>query len=67
MKSRRMRWMGHVAGIGEKSNAHRLLVGMPERMRPLGRTRRRWVGKMDVVETGWGGVGWIHLTQDRDQ
>jgi hypothetical protein len=42
MKSRRMRWTGHVAGIGEKRNAYRLLVGKPEGKRPLGRPRRRW-------------------------
>jgi hypothetical protein len=43
MKSRRIRWAGHVARIGAKTNAYRLLVGMPEVKRPLGRPRRRWV------------------------
>jgi hypothetical protein len=43
IKSRRMRWEGHVARMGEKRNAYRLLVGKPEGKRPLGRPRRRWV------------------------
>jgi hypothetical protein len=50
IKSRRLRWAGHVARMGEKRNAYRILVGMPEGKRPLGRPRRRWVGniKMDL-------------------
>jgi hypothetical protein len=43
IKSRRMKWAGHVARMGEKRNAYRLLVGKPEGKRPLGRPRRRWV------------------------
>jgi hypothetical protein len=43
IKSRRMRWAGHVARMGEMRNACRLLVGKPEGKRPLGRPRRRWV------------------------
>jgi hypothetical protein len=43
IKSRRMRWAGHVARMGKKMNAYRLLVGKPEGKRPLGRQRRRWV------------------------
>jgi hypothetical protein len=43
IKSRRMRWAGHVARIGEGRNVYRLLVGKPERKRPLGRQRRRWI------------------------
>jgi hypothetical protein len=43
MKLRRMRWAGHVAQMGEKRNAYRLLVGKPEGKRPLGRPRHRWV------------------------
>jgi hypothetical protein len=45
----------------EKRNVYRLLVGKPEGRGPLGRPRRRWVHniKIDLVETGWGGVGWI--------
>jgi hypothetical protein len=57
-KSRRMRWAGHVARMGEKRNAYRLLVGKPEEKRPLGRPRRRWVDniRMDLGEVGWGNV-----------
>jgi hypothetical protein len=64
IKSRRMRWAGHVARMGEMKNAYRLLVGK----RPRGRPRRRWVDniKMDLLEIGWGGVDWIDLAQDRD-
>jgi hypothetical protein len=69
IKSRRMRWAGHVARMGEKRNAYRLLVGKPEGKRPLGRPRRRWVDdiKMKLSEIGWGGVDWIGLAQDRDK
>jgi hypothetical protein len=65
--SRRMRWAGHVARMGEKRNVHRLLVGKPEGMRPLRRPRRRWVDNimMDLGETGWGSVDWIGLAKDR--
>jgi hypothetical protein len=68
-KSRRMRWAGHVARIGAKRNAYRILVGEPEGKRPLGRPRFRWVDsvKMDLRETGWDGADWIDLAQDRDQ
>jgi hypothetical protein len=57
IKSRRMRWAGHEARIGEKRNAYRILGGNPEGKRPLGRPRRRWVGniKMDLREIGWDG------------
>jgi hypothetical protein len=66
--SRRMRWAGHVACMGEGRNVYRVLVGKPEGKRPLERPRfRREDGiKMDLRETGWGGVEWIHLAQDRD-
>jgi hypothetical protein len=52
IKSRRMRWAGHVARMGEKRNAYRLLTGKPEGKRPIGRPRRRWVDnvRMDLVE-----------------
>jgi hypothetical protein len=55
IKSRRMRWAGHVARIGEKKNAYRILVENPERKTPLGRRRRKWVDniKMDLREIGW--------------
>jgi hypothetical protein len=69
IKSRTMRWAGHVARIGEERNAYRILVGKPEGRRPLGRPRRRWVGniKMDLGGIGWVDVDWIDLAQDRDQ
>jgi hypothetical protein len=54
---------------GEKRNAYRILVGMPEGNRPLGRPRCRWVDniKMDLREIEWEGMDWIDLAQDRDQ
>jgi hypothetical protein len=69
MKWKRMRWAGHVARMGEKRNAHRLLVGTPEGKRPLGRRRRRWVDniRMDLGEIGWGSVDWICLSHDGDK
>jgi hypothetical protein len=59
IKSRRMRWAGHVARMREKRNAYRLLVGK----RPLGRSRHR----MDLGEVGLGDVDWIGLAQDRNR
>jgi hypothetical protein len=69
IKSRKMRWDGHVARMEEKINVYRLLVGKPEGKRPLGRPRRRWVIniKLDLLGIGWGGVDWIGLDQDRDK
>jgi hypothetical protein len=69
IKSRRMRWAGQVARMGEKRNAYRLLLGKPEGKRPLGRPRRRRVDniRMDDGEVGWGDVDWISLAQDRDR
>jgi hypothetical protein len=70
IKSRSMRWAGHVARMGEeKRSACRLLVGKPEGKRPLGRPRCRWVDniRMDLGEVGWGGVDWIGLAQDRNR
>jgi hypothetical protein len=65
-KSRRLRWVGHVARMGAKRTAHRILVGKPEGKRPLG--RRRWVDniKMDHRAIGWDGVDWFDMAQDRD-
>jgi hypothetical protein len=67
IKSRRMRWAGHVARMGEKRNVYRLLVGKPERKRPLGRPRRRWMDniKVNLLEIGLNVVGWIGLAQNR--
>jgi hypothetical protein len=62
IKSRKMRWTGHVARMGENRNVYRLLVGKPEGKRPLERPRRRW---MNLLELGWGDVDWIGLAQDR--
>jgi hypothetical protein len=64
IKSRRMRWAGHVACKGEGRGAYRILVGRPEGRRPLGRPRRKWEDniKMDLQEAGWGawtGVKWL--------
>jgi hypothetical protein len=55
--------------MGEKRNAYRLLVGKPERKRPLGRPRRRWMYniRMDLGEVGWGDVDWIVLARDRSR
>jgi hypothetical protein len=66
MKAMRMRLSGHVALMGEKGNACRLLVGKPEGRRPLGRPTRKWLNniRMDLLETGWGGVDWVGLAQD---
>jgi hypothetical protein len=68
IKSRRMRWAGHAAQMGEKRNAYRLLVGKPEGKRPLGRPRCRWVDniRMDLGEVRWGDVDWIGLAQIRN-
>jgi hypothetical protein len=54
-KSRRMRWTGHVARMGEKRNAYRTLVKKPEGKKPLGRPRRRWVDNINIV-LRWDGV-----------
>jgi hypothetical protein len=69
IKSRRMRWAGHIARMREKRNASWLLVGKPERKRPLGRPRLRWVDniRMDLGEMGWGDVDWIGLAQGRNR
>jgi hypothetical protein len=56
IKSRKMRWTGHVVRMGEERNVYRVLMGKPEGERPLGRPRRRWEDwiRMDLRETGWG-------------
>jgi hypothetical protein len=69
VKSRRMRWAGHVTRTGEGRKVYKVLVGKLKGRRPLGRRRRRWEDgiKMDLREIGWGGVEWIQLAQDRDR
>ena len=68
VKSRKMRWAGHVARMGERRGVHRVLVGKPEGKRPLGRPRRRWEDniKIDLQEVGGGG-DWMKLAEDRDR
>ena len=68
IKSRRMRWAGHVVRMGEERGTCKVLVGKPEGKRPLGRPRRRCVDniRMDLQEVGCGYVDWIGLAQDRD-
>jgi len=69
IKSRRMRWAGHVARMGERRGFYRVLVGKCEGRRPLGRPRRRWEDNitMDPQEVGCGGMDWIELAQDRER
>ncbi|KAJ4431717.1 hypothetical protein ANN_20319 [Periplaneta americana] len=69
IKSRRLRWPGHVARMGKSRNAYRVLVGRPEGKRPLGRPRRRWEDniKMDLREVGYDDRDWINLAQDRER
>ena len=64
IKSRRMRWAGHVVCMGENTGAYRVLVGKLEGKRPL--ERREDNIKMDLQEVGWG-IDWIDLAQDRDR
>jgi hypothetical protein len=68
VKSRKMRWAGHVARMGEERGVHSVLVGKPEGKRPLGRPRRRWDDniKMDLQEVGEGRGDWMELAQYRD-
>ena len=69
IKSRRMRWTGHVARMRNKNGVYRALVGKPEGKRPLGRPRRRWENniKMYLQLVGCGGMDWIELALDRDR
>jgi hypothetical protein len=68
IKSRRMRWAGHVARMGERRGVYRVLMGKPEGKRPLWRPMRRWEDniKMDLQEVGCWGMDWIELALDRD-
>jgi hypothetical protein len=68
IKTRRTRWVGHVARMGEKRNVYRILVGKPEGKRPLGKPRRRWVDNIKIdLKRDRMGVDWIDVAQDRDQ
>jgi hypothetical protein len=69
IKSRRMRWVGRVVCMGERRGIYSVLVGKPERKRPLGRPWHRWEDniQMDIQEVGFGGVDWIELAQHRDR
>jgi len=68
IKSRKMRWAGHVAHMGEERGVYRVLVGKLEGKRPLGRPSHRWVDniRMYLQEVGCGHVNWIGLAQDTD-
>jgi hypothetical protein len=69
IKSRRMRWTGHVAQMVEERGVYRILVGKPEGKRTLGRPRRRWKenSRIDHQEVGCGVMDWIRLGQGRDR
>jgi hypothetical protein len=69
IKSRRMKWAGHVACMGEARGVYRVLVGKSEGRRPLGKPRRRWEDNigMELWEVGCGCVDWMELAQDRDR
>jgi len=69
IKSRRMRWAGHMVRMSYDRGVYRVLVGIPEGRRPIGRPKRRWVDniRMDLQEVGCGCMDWIGLTQDRDR
>ena len=69
VKSTGMRWAEHVARMEEGRGVHKVLVGKPERKRPLGRPRRRWEDniKMDLQEVGSGCGDWMEFAKDRDR
>jgi hypothetical protein len=69
IKSRRVRWAGHVERMGERRGAYRALVGKSGGRRPLGRPRRRWEDNIKIYlrKVEWGGMDWINLVQDRDR
>jgi hypothetical protein len=69
IKSRRMRWAGHVAHMEEERNVYRVLMGKTEGMRPLGRPRCRWEDRIRIylTEIGWESVHWIQLDQHKDR
>jgi hypothetical protein len=69
IKSRRMRWAGHVVHMGRGRGVYRVLMGKPEGKRPLGRPRHGWEDniRLDLQEVGCGCVDWIGLAHDRDR
>jgi hypothetical protein len=69
INSRRLRWAGHAARLGEERKLYKVLVGKPDGKRPLARSTRMWEDgiRMDRREIGFGGVDWIRLAQDRDR
>ena len=69
IKSRRMRWAGQVARMGERKGVCRVLMGKPEGKRPFGSPRHGWEDNITMVlqEVGCGGMDWIYLAQDRDR
>jgi hypothetical protein len=69
IKSRRMRWVGHVACMGDRTGAYRVLVERPEVRRPLGRYRCRWENNIEMYlkEVAWGSMDWIDLAEDRER
>ena len=68
IKSRRLRWAGHVARMEEVRSAFKILTGKPTGKRPLGRPRRRWEGNiiMDLEEIGISAGNWVDSDQDRN-
>jgi hypothetical protein len=69
LKSRKMKWAGHVACMEEMRYVYKILAGIHEGKRPLAKLRRKSEDniRMDLREIGWEVVDWIYLTQDRDQ
>ena len=68
IKSRRLRWAGHVARMEESTSSSKMLTGKPTGKRTLGRPRRRWEDKirMDVKEIGINRKNWVDSAHDRD-
>jgi hypothetical protein len=69
IRSIRMKWVGHVACMGEGRGTYRVLFGKPEGKKPHARPRRRWEDniKMDIQDVGFESIDWIDLDQDRDK